>query len=293
MNHSLVVSSYISDGQGVLESNVDVDYDPARYAMAETDETRDMINRIWRERTKNNPRLFNQSKYRLASEYISGDGRVQLHVGITDYKDHVGTNLSDQVQRYLGEGEEKFNMMSQCIGVGGWVVTTDNKVIMVETAGWKGEGACSVDRPGGHAEPEESLKHVITETGVESSYSDITNTLVTRELFESIQKEIRDELNISLVHQAAPELLGVVYNMNHGGRLTMDFLVMLDIDSKEVLTMYQDGGVEADESTALFFIDKEDIPNHEQDMDKKLRERFTPHSIGSIELLKIRLANIR
>ena len=180
-------------------------------------------------------------------------------------------------------------MMSQCIGVGGWVVTTDNKVIMVETAGWKGEGACSVDRPGGHAEPEESLKHV-TETDGEKSYSNITNTLVARELFESIQKEIRDELNIPIAHQTAPELLGVVYNMNHGGRLTMDFLVKLDINSKEVLTMYKDGGVEADESTALYFIDLEDIPDHQHAMDKKLRERFTPHSIGSIELLKIRLS---
>ena len=67
----------------------------------------------------------------------------------------------------------------------------------------------------------------------------------------------------------------------------MDFLVMLDINSKEVLTMYKDGGVEADESTALFFIDLEDIPDHQNAMDKKLRERFTPHSIGSIELLKM------
>ena len=99
-----------------------------------------------------------------------------------------------------------------------------------------------------------------------------------------------NELNIPIAHQAAPELLGAVFNIEHGGRLTMDFLVLLDIDSNQVLALYQDGGVEADESTNIFFIDVKDIPDHHTKLDKKVRERFTPHSIGSIELLKIRLS---
>ena len=155
------VSSYISQGKGVLEDQVDVDFNIARYAMVETEESRDMINMIWKRKTESNPRLFNQSKYRLAGEsFQEEEGRVSLQVGVTDYKDHVGTNLSEQVDEYLGEGDQRFGMMSQCVGVGGGVVTTDDKVIMVETAAWKGEGGCSVDRPGGHAEPEESLKNI-------------------------------------------------------------------------------------------------------------------------------------
>ena len=144
---------------------------------------------------------------------------------------------------------------------------------------------CSIDRPGGHAEPEESVKNI---ADCERSYTNISNQLVVRELFESIQKEIRDELNIPIVHQAAPELLGVVYNMEHGGRLTMDYLVRLELDSQQVLEMYQEGGVEADESTALFFVDVDDILANT--LDKQITARFTPHSIGSIELLKIRLS---
>ena len=147
------VSSYISHGKGILESLVDVDFKIDKYAMAETDNSRDMINTIWNKKTESNPRLFNQSKYRLAAEhYNEQERRVSLQVGITNYKDHVGTNLSDRVKSYLGDGAARFAMMSQCIGVGGWVVTTDSKVILVETAAWKGEGACSIDRPGGHAE---------------------------------------------------------------------------------------------------------------------------------------------
>ena len=34
------------------------------------------------------------------------------------------------------------------------------QLLLVETAAWKGEQACRVDRPGGHPEPEESLKLV-------------------------------------------------------------------------------------------------------------------------------------
>ena len=49
----------------------------------------------------------------------------------------------------------QFDYMSQCIGVGCWVLTTDKKVVFVENAAWKGEQACRVDRPGGHAEPGE------------------------------------------------------------------------------------------------------------------------------------------
>ena len=52
--------------------------------------------------------------------------------------------------------------------------------------------------------------------------------------------------------------------------------------------MYQEGGVEADESTALFFVDVDDILANT--LDKQMTARLTPHSIGSIELLKIRLS---
>ena len=47
MNKTLEVSSYISHGKGVLESQVDVDFQLDKHAMAETEESRDMINTIW------------------------------------------------------------------------------------------------------------------------------------------------------------------------------------------------------------------------------------------------------
>ena len=153
------IASYIKDGKGVAEEDVDVHFEIEKYAMVETNETRDMIERIWSLKSKENARFFNQSKYRLASHNWDEDTRrMKMMVGLTDYKDLMGTNLSADVDKYIGVGDSRFDMMSQCIGVGAWVITADNKVVLVESASWKGEQACKIDRPGGHAEPDESLK---------------------------------------------------------------------------------------------------------------------------------------
>ena len=46
-------------------------------------------------------------------------------MGLTDYRDHCGTNLSPGVTAGLAR---QYN--SQCIGVGGWVITGDNKATL-------------------------------------------------------------------------------------------------------------------------------------------------------------------
>ena len=51
-------------------------------------------------------RIYNASKFRLASHRWAA-GEVLLRVGLTDYKDHVGTNLSPDVQKFIGQGDDK------------------------------------------------------------------------------------------------------------------------------------------------------------------------------------------
>ena len=105
--------------------------------------------------------------------------------------------------------------MSQCIGVGCWVTTSDGMVVFVENAAWKGEQACKVDRPGGHAEPSEC----VAEEGDTEAMARISAIEVRRELFDCIRREVRDEVNIATELQSQPELLGIVYNHERGGRL--------------------------------------------------------------------------
>ena len=58
-------------------------------------------------------------------------------------QDHVGTNLSPSAHLYLeGDGESRFSHMSQCVGVGAWLLTADNMIVLVENAAWKGEQSC-------------------------------------------------------------------------------------------------------------------------------------------------------
>ena len=117
------------------------------------------------------------------------------------------SGLKDKDAEYY----RQFDYMSQCIGVGCWVLTTDKKVVFVENAAWKGEQACRVDRPGECA-GEDATK--------------LSGAEVRRELFHCIQRELRDEVNIGLEHQTAPELLGVVYNLERGGRLCENNIII-------------------------------------------------------------------
>ena len=118
---------------------MEVDWRPERFSMSETEETRRMIETRWAEAVKENSRLYNASKFRLAGQRLEG-GRLRLSLGLTDYKDHLGTNLSPSAHLYVAEGEEeKYRHMAQCVGVGSWVLTTDSRLVMVENAGWKGE----------------------------------------------------------------------------------------------------------------------------------------------------------
>ena len=138
-SETLEAVSYITGGRGLLEEEVEVDWRPEMFSMLETEETRRMIESRWAEAVRENSRLYNASKFRLAGERMEG-GKLRLRVGLTDYKDHVGTNLSPSARLYVMEGEEeRYGYMSQCVGVGCWVLTTDSRLVMVENAAWKGE----------------------------------------------------------------------------------------------------------------------------------------------------------
>ena len=64
---------------------MEVDWRPDRFKMLETEQTRRMIETRWAEATKQNSRLYNASKYRLAACSLH-EGKLVLRVGLTDYK---------------------------------------------------------------------------------------------------------------------------------------------------------------------------------------------------------------
>ena len=114
LTDDLETVSYIKDGRGVLEAGVRVEYDVEKFNMKETAETRTMIEQLWAERTRSNARIYNASKFRLASHRWAA-GEVLLRVGLTDYKDHVGTNLSPRVHDYINISTEEDTQSEVCI----------------------------------------------------------------------------------------------------------------------------------------------------------------------------------
>ena len=52
----------------------------------------------------------------------------------------------------------EFDFTGSTLGIGAITVTCDEFIVLIKRALWTGEGAGKIDRPGGHAEPDETLK---------------------------------------------------------------------------------------------------------------------------------------
>ena len=132
--------------------------------------------------------------------------------------------------------------MSNCLGVGAISLTTDKFIILMRRAQWTGESPNQIDRPGGHPEPDLVLGQNDMITQQKSSgqdldfqiYNELTNDKVLEEVFQSPQNELRDEINIPLECQSEPKLLGLIRDMDLGGRCAFDFLIPINLSKEEV-----------------------------------------------------------
>jgi 8-oxo-dGTP pyrophosphatase MutT (NUDIX family) len=52
----------------------------------------------------------------------------------------------------------EFDFTGSAIGVGAITITNDEFIVLIRRASWTGECANMIDRPGGHAEPDEALQ---------------------------------------------------------------------------------------------------------------------------------------
>ena len=117
------------------------------------------IDKIWQLRVKMNPKLYNGTKFRIDSATQNEEtGEVTFNLGITDYKDFIGTNWSPDAKHYRKFGQRDFGnlqaYMSDALGVGAMVVTSDERVVLLRRSQYCGEAMGMLDIPGGHAEPQ-------------------------------------------------------------------------------------------------------------------------------------------
>ena len=117
------------------------------------------IDAIWEERTRKNPKLWNGTKFRIECVEQELSSPV-FNLGISDYKDFICTNWSPNAQLYHELGTQNFNntqaYMSDALGVGALVETSDHFMILLRRSAHVGEAVGLWDIPGGHPEPEVS-----------------------------------------------------------------------------------------------------------------------------------------
>ncbi|XP_022615852.1 nucleoside diphosphate-linked moiety X motif 22 [Seriola dumerili] len=182
---------------------------------------------------------------------------LTLRLGLTCYKDYLGTNWSCKVAELRQRGEAEFSdslaLLAQPLGVGGVLCTDDGQVVLIRRSQRVAEAGGLLDIPGGHPEPKavcEEVSMVMIQQRREA---------VVLELFGSVCAEIRDEVNVPLSCLGEPVLMGVALNHTSAGRPSAEFYVSCSLTSDEVRKLYWKGGAEAHESTDIVFLSRTEV----------------------------------
>ncbi|KAJ7556753.1 hypothetical protein O6H91_05G097000 [Diphasiastrum complanatum] len=148
---------------GLSRSQVSVDfknsYDREPHPDKKLEES---IEHIWNCRLAVSPSLFNGSKFRYGGFHmIDGEGDLEkpqnlcIHLGLTDYKTFVGTNLSHEWEHFLVPVEEdvtRCRHTASPLGNGAIVETADSQILLLQRSVDVGEFPGHVVFPGGHSE---------------------------------------------------------------------------------------------------------------------------------------------
>jgi hypothetical protein len=232
----------------VKESELAVEWDPEVHARKSgTDEQEAELKSTWDARRGANSRLFNGTKFRLASWSITEGSAPLFRMGVTSYRAFQGTNASKQAAALFKEGTRAHGdchaCMGNALGIGMAVVTTDGDILFIRRSHHVGEAKGLVDVVGGHAEPhaaglapdrwdhddvappdwEPAPKMRSFDGSLSASESDTpvsAEAAARRELFVSPLDEIDEELNASRGTLGEPLLIGLSTNATTGGRVS-------------------------------------------------------------------------
>ncbi|RXN35173.1 nucleoside diphosphate-linked moiety X motif 22 [Labeo rohita] len=217
------------------------------------------IEALWSDRVTKEPWLFNGAKFRLHSAVLSvmekgpvaeqavqnlpqcGEGDqlesadkssdrlakdeqsyvLTLQLGLTSYKDYLGTNWSREAGNLQSHGQNECAdpqaFLAQPLGVGAVMSTADGDVVLLRRSQKVAEAAGLLDIPGGHPEP---------------------------------------KVNVPVNSLSKPLFMGIALNHTSAGRPSAEFYVRCTLTTDEVRDFYRRGGPEAHESTDILFLSR-------------------------------------
>ncbi|KAJ8338017.1 hypothetical protein SKAU_G00369830 [Synaphobranchus kaupii] len=209
-----------------------------------------------------------------------------LQLGLTCYKDFLGTNWSRGVGALMRRGVAEFGdphaLLAQPLGVGGVLRTADGLVVLLRRSQRVAEASGLLDIPGGHPEPK-AVCQGVSEDSIQ--VEQLGQSSVIRELFSSVCVEIRDEVNIPLSSLSQPVLLGIALNHTSAGRPSAEFYISCSLSSEEVKEFYWKGGPEAHESTDIVFLSQEEFM--QLDECAPLWKELCPSAKGAVMLYRL------
>uniref|UniRef100_A0A673L556 Nudix (nucleoside diphosphate linked moiety X)-type motif 22 n=1 Tax=Sinocyclocheilus rhinocerous TaxID=307959 RepID=A0A673L556_9TELE len=209
------------------------------------------IEAVWSDRVAKEPWLFNGAKFRLHSAVLADKSSkdeqscvLTLQLGLTCYKDYLGTNWSREAGRLQSHGQNECAdpqaFLAQPLGVGAVMATADGDVVLLRRSQKVAEAAGLLDIPGGHPEP----KVRYTE-----SYS-----LLPSSCFLSIFLLL--QVNVPVSSLSKPVFMGIALNHTSAGRPSAEFYVRCTLTTEDVRDFYRHGGPEAHESTEILFLSR-------------------------------------
>jgi 8-oxo-dGTP pyrophosphatase MutT (NUDIX family) len=224
------------------------------------------IEKTWEERLAAQPCLYNGTKFRYGgykiltgSEEMAWATSACLHLGLTDYKTFMGTNLCPKWERFLAPDVEdaiKCRHTASPLGNGAVVKTIDDKIIVLQRGSNVGEFPHTLVFPGGHSEPEEiGIKGHLQ--GNSEAEKKALETKIAQEMFEGITREVVEETGIPASFLNEPLFIGIsrrVVNM----RPTAFFFIKCALSSSQVLEYYQ-RAADRFESTNLLLVPQDEL----------------------------------
>ncbi|KAG6681574.1 hypothetical protein I3842_13G100600 [Carya illinoinensis] len=258
---------------GLSPSQVSVIFDEAYDRIRHPDTyLENSIAEIWDQRVQINKSLYNGTKFRYGGYVLlHGDGpnqvsRICLHLGLTDYRTFMGTNLNPLWEKFLVPSEDDSiccQHTSSPLGNGAIVETSDNKIIVLRRSSNVGEFPGHFVFPGGHPEPQE-IGITSHQYAKDLTESELINQKVSQEMFDSIIREVVEEIGVPLASLHNPLLIGIS-RRELNVRPAAFFFIKCSLESKEIQKLYlsaQDGY----ESTQLYAVSVTDLGNMASNM---------------------------
>ncbi|XP_038988994.1 nudix hydrolase 9 isoform X1 [Phoenix dactylifera] len=256
----------LSCPSGLPPSRVYVDFNPSYDRIPHPDANlEESINEIWIRRLKENTSLYNGKKFRYAGHtlhHVDGldqESSVCLHLGLTDYRTFVGTNLNPLWEKFLIPSEDdpvRCQHTSSPLGNGAIVETSDKRILVLQRSYNVGEFPGYFVFPGGHSEPEElGISDHQNDKGL--TESEDLNRKVSQEMFDGIVREVVEEIGVPAESLTDPVFIGIS-RREMNVRPTAFFFLKCNMESKKIYQLYsraQDGF----ESTQLYTVSRDEL----------------------------------